>query len=380
MPFSRPTLTELRADGLADIDAAFLSEEGRLRFSLAAVLSEALQGAVNGCYGYLDWIARQCTPFTATDEWLEAWAGLKGITRKPATPAAGTLVFVAEAGAVLPAGTPVIRVGGFSFTTSAEATESSGLITVEASAITAGAADNTAASTPFTLGSAIPGVQANGTASLEFTGGADLELDEDLRSRMLQAYAAPTRGGTKTDFEFWALAVAGVTRAWAEPNGMGAGTVIIRFMMDRVNAGTGGYPAGVDGVSTYEYRISTKATLDLLRVADAVFLEQPAIATVYVVAPQSNVVTFSLSGLATATTAVKTAIVGVVADVFYNFGSPGGTIDLSTIESAIASVAGSEGFIIEAIACADGSVSSGGVGNVTSDPGFLPTAGTFTWL
>ena len=161
---------------------------------------------------------------------------------------------------------------------------------------------------------------------------------------------------------------------------MGAGTVIIRFMMDRVNSGTGGYPAGDDGVSTYETRVSTKATLDLLRVADAVFLEQPAIATVYVVAPQSNVVTFSLSGLAGATTAVKTAIVGVVAELFYNFGEPGGTIDLSAIEAAIASVSGAEGFIIEAIACADGSVSSGGVGNVSSDPGFLPTAGTFTWL
>jgi len=43
-------------------------------------------------------------------------------------------------------------------------------------------------------------------------------------------------GGDKTDYEAWALAVEGVTRAWSYPLEMGIGTVTVRFMCDVLRA------------------------------------------------------------------------------------------------------------------------------------------------
>src|SRR5260363_178601 len=66
-------------------------------------------------YGYLDWIARQGVPFTAEDEYLEGWAALKGVYRKPAQAAAGRVTFTGAPGAVIPKGAPLVRSDGMTF-------------------------------------------------------------------------------------------------------------------------------------------------------------------------------------------------------------------------------------------------------------------------
>ena len=38
--------------------------------------------------------------------------------------------------------------------------------------------------------------------------------------------------GDNDDYVAWATEVPGVTRAWCSPNGMGAGTVVVRFVRD----------------------------------------------------------------------------------------------------------------------------------------------------
>jgi uncharacterized phage protein gp47/JayE len=68
------------------------------------------------------------------------------------------------------------------------------------------------------------------------TEGADIESQDDFLSRVIQAYQTTPAGGSQPDYVDWALAVAGVTRAWCVPRGYGAGTVVVLFMMDSVRA------------------------------------------------------------------------------------------------------------------------------------------------
>jgi len=92
MPFPRPTLTDLRAQAMQDITASDLPDaDGFLRRAVLRVLARVQAGLAYLHYGYLDWISGQSTPFTATGEYLEAWAALAPtpVLREAPTPASG---------------------------------------------------------------------------------------------------------------------------------------------------------------------------------------------------------------------------------------------------------------------------------------------------
>ncbi|WP_374572507.1 baseplate J/gp47 family protein [Phenylobacterium sp.] len=384
MPFDRPTLTQLRQNVAADIDAALPGAQTLLRYSNLRILAQVLAGALNGQYGYLDWIALQAVPYTATGEALEAWAALKGVTRKASAAATGAAGFTGTPTAVLPAGSQFVRDDGRVYATTAEATvDGSGALTVAAQAVMdlgepEGSAWNADAGLTVTLISAVSGVNSSGAVSTAFTGGTDIETDDELRARMLKVYADPPQGGAKADYEEWALQVAGVTRAWAYPLEMGTGTVLVRFMMDDVQAAHDGFPQGTNGVAAGETR-DTAATGDQLAVADAIFPLQPVTALVYLAAPSANTVDFTIAGLSAASASVKAAIAAAITAVFLDAGKPGGTIEVSRLETAIGAVAGSLGFILTGISPDHGSVTPGSAGDLASDLGYLPVLGAITW-
>jgi uncharacterized phage protein gp47/JayE len=378
MPFNRPTLTALRNLIAADISAAVQGSDALLRFSNLGITGDALARLTNGVYGYLDWIAKQGVPFTATAEYLEAWAGLKGVVRRAATPAIGNVVVTGTPGAILPAGSEFARGDGAVFTLNADATVAlSGTATGTATAEIPGAAGNMPMGTALTLGAAVTGIQSNGVAGSAFTGGADVEDDDSLRSRMLQQYAAPPQGGDQVDYVEWALQVPGVTRAWSLPMGFGAGTVVVYFMMDETEAAFGGFPQGTDGAAAAEPR-SAPATGDQLAVANHIYPLQPVTALVLIVAPAPNPVAFTISGISGVSAATKAAIAAAIDDVFVREGGPGGafdgtgteqgTVDLSLINSAIAAIAGTQPFVITSPTT-----------NITSPTGQIPTRGTITY-
>lgn len=373
MPFNRPSLSDLRAMVAQDIAAALPGTDPLLRFSNLGVLSQVLAGLSHLHYGYIDWVAQQAVPYTATDEFLEMWAALRNITRLAATQATGTVTFTGNVGAQVATGTAITRSDGTPYTATAGGTVGSGgsvTVTAQANADPSGltgAFGNCAAGTQFNLAAAIAGVQATGSAATAFTGGADLELDAALRSRMLQAFQVTPQGGAESDYETWALAVPGVTRVWVTRNGMGTGTVVVRFMMDVAESAFGGFPQGANGVAAAETR-ATAATGDQLTVANALYALQPVTALVYAVAPTANAVNFSISGLTGASSLLQSQISAAIAGVFQLYGSPGGTVDLSYIESAIAALPGTAGFVITAP-----------TGNIVSPVGALPTVGTITY-
>lgn len=380
MPFARPTLSQIRSAIAADISSGVPGADGLLRFSNLGVTGKALAGGVHGHYGYLDWIAKQAVPFTAEAEYLEGWAALKGVFRKPPEPAVGPVLFTGAVGTVLPAGTQMTRGDGTVFVVDVDATaDAGGNVAATVVATIAAASGNSPVGTVLTLTSGLQGIASIGAASSALTGGADLETDDNLRSRMLAAYAAPAQGGDSSDYVEWALAVAGVTRAWVQPLGMGPGTVVVRFMMDAAEAAAGGFPQGTDGVSGAETR-AVAATGDQVAVANAIFAAQPVTALVYVAAPTRNTVSFTIAGLGAASAATKAAVSAAIDQVFLTQGAPGGVVDLSYIEAAIAALANTTGFVITAIACDNGAISLGATGNISCNVGRLPVRGAITWI
>lgn len=371
MPFARPTLTQLRTTVAADIAASLVGSDPQLRFSNLKVMGTAQAGLAHLHYGYLDWIAKQAVPYTATGEYLEAWGALKGVYRKDAAAAGGSVILVGEVGRTILAGAKVVR-GGDGETYVLQASVSigpDGTATVVVIDQATGAQGNCAAGTVMTLSMPIDGVQANGTAATAFTGGADVELDDDFRLRVLDAYQSPAEGGNADDYVKWAKEVPGVTRAWVARNGFGAGTVVVYTMFDQANSAGGGFPVGSDGVATLENRSAVKAAGDQLTVANAIFPKQPVTALVYSVAPIASPTNFTVIGLTSASSATRAAILVAIADVMFRKGVPGGTINLSDINSAIAAVPNTAGFVI--------AVPSG---NITAAAGHIPTIGTVTYL
>lgn len=391
MPYSRPNLSSLIGQVNGDIQTGLSGTDPLLRFSALNILGMALAGLANEQYGYTDYVARQAVPFTATDEYLEGWAALKNIYREAATQAGGvtpgqvTFPAVSSTPALqIQVGTTITRGDGVQFVATALATAAGGSITVNAEAVAdptglTGAFGNCAVGTVMTLGTSIPGITSTGSVTAAFTGGADLEQDDSLRTRMLAAYQNPPQGGAVSDYVEWALAVNGVTRAWCNPNGFGAGTTVTYVMLDSTESANGGFPVGSNGVATNEWR-GTQAAGDQLTVANYIYPLRPATALSYVCSPTQNVVNFAISGTANFSTATRALISAAIQGVFVMYGNPigpssgnaapttSGSIDLSYIESAIAAISGTTGFVITTPNS-----------NITGALGSLPTLGTIAW-
>ena len=348
MPFSRPTLSALRQQAMADITSSDLpNANGFLRRAVLRVLAWVQAGMAYLHFGYLDWIAAQGVPFTCTSEYLDAWSGLKGVLRQAPAYAVGTWSGTGSGTTPLPVGTPVNRQGdGFAYVTTAAAAVSGGNVTAPIRATMAGSAGNADAGTPMTLGTVISGINSAGTAPAAITGGTDLQTDSSLRTEMLQAYANPSQGGAASDYVTWALAVPGVTRAWCNPLGLGAGTVVVYTMFDLTEAAHGGFPQGSNGVATAETR-ATAATGDQLAVANSIFPLRPVTALVYSYAPAGQALAFTIGGIPAGQQAAASAALSAL---LVQKGSPLATvpIDQSDVDAALSAVLGTTPFRVTA--------------------------------
>jgi uncharacterized phage protein gp47/JayE len=380
MPFPRPTLSTLRQQAAADINGALAGADGLLRRANLNVIGTVQAGFANLQYGYLDWIALQAVPFTATGEYLQAWGALKDIYQQGPQAASGGTTFSGTPGTDIPLNTILVRADGATFISTADVqVGGGGTIQVPATAQTAGSAGNTPVSSVMSISQAIEGVTTNGTVTLAYTGGTDTQSPDSFRSDVLQAFANPPQGGAAQDYVTWALAVNGVTRAWCLPNGMGSGTVIVYTMFDESESAYNGFPQGSNGVATGEPR-DTAATGDQLAVANYIFgpYRQPVTALVYSCAPIADPKNFTITNLNPNTTAMKTAVAAAITDTFLREGTPGGvrladgttggTIALADVIAGIDAVPGLIDFIVTSPAT-----------DIVSTTGYLATLGTITW-
>lgn len=386
MPYARKTLSQLRADTAADISAALQGADPLLRFSVLKVIGTILPGLAHEHYGYLDWIAKQCTPFTAEDEYLEAWGALRKVYRKAASAAQLLATFPGALNTPLSAGTSVDRGDGAAYTVLSTETVGSGLtVTVTLVATVPGAAGNSDPGTVMSLGTSVPGIQSTGAAGAVVSSGSDIEIDDDFRTRVLAAYQRAPQGGDEADYVQWATDVAGVTRAWCAPNAFGDGTVVVYIMLDNAQASNGGFPQGTDGVSQNDkgpqgLPRGVVATGDQLVVADAIVSVAPVTALVYVCSPIRNTLSFVISGLSGASTSTRTAIESAISDVLFRTGDPrGGAVNRSDINDAISSVANTPGFVIEQIQGVIGTTTTTYPDNIVGSFGSLPVMGTISY-
>ncbi|MFX3054799.1 baseplate J/gp47 family protein [Klebsiella pneumoniae] len=324
------------------------------------VLADMDAGMAHLHYAYLDYIARQSTPFTSTDEWLAGWMALKQIYRKAATAARSPAATVTGTpGKTLSKGAVLNRDDGYQYTTDSAITiNTAGSATVAVTAVLpditddvtgGGASGNADAGTILTLDANAPGIDSSVTLIEPATGGANIESEEDFRLRGLLAYQNPPQGGSDTDYKSWALSVSGITRAWIRRRGMGPGTVVIYIMCDGDDKTNHGFPVGTDGVSQLEEWGAVKATGDQGRVADYMYPLAPVTSLNYVCSPIRREVNFDIAGIQSADSTVVQAIKDAINDLFFDEGNPDGTgkIYLSDLNRVISSVSGTTGYSLE---------------------------------
>lgn len=351
--FQRPTLPQLIVRAQADIEARLPDSKPQARRSLLSGVAHMHADAAQGLYGYISWVADQILPDTADSEWLERHALWRaGLTPVAAVASTGNATLSGTNGATVDAGTQLQDADGAIYTTNAIATIVAGTATAAVTAQTAGAAGNLAEGAILTFVSPVAGVQAQVlVAAGGLTGGADNETPERLLARLANVMQTPPQGGTIDDYVVWALAAhPNVTRAWAEENTMGAGTVVTRFMTD--NATVNGIPdAGT--VATVLAYISARRPAGL--------------AGCYVVAPIADPLAMTIK-LSPNTSAVQLAAAAEIADVLLREAAPGGTILISHLNEAISLTAGETDHLIVTPAA-----------DITHTAGHIAVPGTITW-
>jgi uncharacterized phage protein gp47/JayE len=316
MSFNRPTLSELIERGRADIESRLPGADTRLRHSLLDVLSRTHAGAASGLYGYVDFVARQIPFDTAEDEILARWASIWGVQRKAAVSSTGMLRFTGTNGSAIPAAVQLTRVDGGVYRTTAAGVIAGGEAIIAVESIDGGPGADMAEDGTLTLSSAVAGVNAVATVQAPgLTGGAAEENDADLLARFLQRVRQPPEGGSRSDYERWALELPEVTRAWVYPAWMGIGTVGITFVLD-------------DREDIFP------GSADLLEMEVHLDVRKPVTAELVVFAPVPRPVDMIIR-LTPNTGPVQDAVLAELDDMFARDSEPGGTLRLSRIREAI---------------------------------------------
>ncbi|QGR65575.1 baseplate J/gp47 family protein [Yersinia intermedia] len=225
MPHITPTVEVIRSNILRDI-RNLLADADISENSDYYIRASTVASCAGGIYQDQGWIVRQIFPDTADIEFLELHCRTRGIVRKPANTATGTIDLTGEPNATVVSGLTVTR-DSLSFVTTQQATIGlDGKLTVTAQATVAGTAGNTAQVMSGTLSSTPDGVDSTVIIGV-MRGGTDQESPEDLLARLLDIIRRPPAGGNKYDYKRWALEVTGVTAAFVYPLRRGLGTVDI---------------------------------------------------------------------------------------------------------------------------------------------------------
>lgn len=258
MPWTTPKLKDVRRL-TRDYVLSQLGAKAMVPNSALRIMSDTMAGLAHLTMLYLDWLAKQLLPDTAEREWLDRhgaiWLvnadGSKG--RKAATYAGGTVEFAGTTTPiVIPVGTTLSGSNGVSYQTVTEGViGAGGLGNAEAIALTAGTVGNLPDGMVMGIDNP-PNTITGATLHGDMTGGVDQESDDQLRERILFRIQNPPMGGSQADYVRWAMAVPGVTRAWAAVE-IGPGTMTVRFLMDDMYPDNHGLPTAADVAVVNDY-------------------------------------------------------------------------------------------------------------------------------
>jgi uncharacterized phage protein gp47/JayE len=337
MPWTTPTLRDVRSLVRDAVWASLPGSDANVPNSVLRVMSDNQGALCHLTLQYVDWLSLQLLPDTAETEWLDRhgqiWLvnadGSKG--RKMATLASGTASFFGTIdGTVVPAHTQLqsgvgMPVGSNSpnqvvtFETLEDITTSiAAPVTGNIRALDPGSFGNLPDDSSLMINPPIPGVSSTVTV-IHLTGGTDTETDAQLRARILQRIQNPPMGGSEADYVAWALAVPGVTRAWAAPE-QGIGTITVRFLMDDLRASDDGWPTPEDIQTVHDY-IDTKRPV--------------TVKDCYVLAPIKEFIDITIANLVPNTTEAQAEIEASLQDMLFQMAAPGQTIYAAWVSYAI---------------------------------------------
>lgn len=321
MPFSVATLQELIDQAEAEI-AARLGTGPLARRSVLRVVARVMAGLAKSGHGHLEYLARQILPDQAEAEYLERHASIRGLSRKAATFATGSVTISGTPGSSFPAGARLQRSDGTLYETTAAITiPAGGSTTAAVTAEQPGEGGNAIVGTQLTTQAAFAGIQSAATAATALEGGTDAETDEALRERVLRAWRERPQAGTAEDYERWALEVPGITRAWARGNTPQLGAVTI-------------YVVGDENEPTI-----APTAAQLTEVEGLIATRRPITSRPAVVAPTLQPLDLTLS-VSPSSDAVKSAVSAALADRIRLDAAPGGTLRLSRLREAISTAPG----------------------------------------
>ena len=195
-----------------------------------AVRFYAVATQIYGLYVQNRWTLTQCFPQTATGDYLDYHAALRGLERKQAGKAEGQLRFSVEvpggSNLALPAGTVCMTAGLVAFETTEEAVLTAGAswTDVPARAVEPGQSGNVPAGSVRAM--SVPPLGISGCANpAAFTGGTEEEGDKELRSRILETYLRMPNGANAAFYEREVLSIPQVAAVNVVGRARGRGTV-----------------------------------------------------------------------------------------------------------------------------------------------------------
>jgi uncharacterized phage protein gp47/JayE len=337
MPWATPTLRDVRTMVRDGVRANLPGSDANVPNSLLRIMCDAMGALCHLTLQYVSWLANQLLPDSAETVWLDRHGDIwlvnsDGSTgRKEATLAQGSVAITGTLGVVVPANMILQTADAIQFATTATVVIGSGPTLAPVKALDPGAAGNLSIGAAMSFITPPTGVDLTGRV-ISLAGGADQETDDELRARILRRIQEPPMGGDATDYEAWALAVPGVTRAWCDPLEMGIGTITLRFMMDDLRADNAGIPLAED-VAAVEAYIDTQRPV--------------AVKDFFVAAPIPYPINLYIGGLVTDSPSTRASIEQSMRNMLFDRAVPGGTIYASWAEAAISDSIGVDHFELE---------------------------------
>lgn len=237
---------------------------------------KTLAGEIFSLESSIDFLKRQMFPTTATGEYLDKHAEMRGITRKPAIKSVGKLMFYVERALsysfTVPKGTVcAVSDGTLRFVTDEDtvlpANES--FIMVAAHAENGGSEYNIPINSVTSIVTYFSEAISVNNATV-FSGGAAAETDEELRERIAESYYNPSTSDNEEYYRRIALSVDGVYSVGVKPVAHGTGTVGI-YVAARASK------CSADTVSAVQQEMDEKKGLNI-----SVFVEDAVLTGVVV--------------------------------------------------------------------------------------------------